>query len=363
MTRATTILAGMLLAFFVAMPLRADEGAAKFFTERGMKAVDDGDLDEAERNFTKALGEQDGWVPALLGLAKVWQGRGEKDRAIGYLTEILDRRDRGELKASDREIADQAVEILKEIDRPRLEYRELVQAYVAKLVDLAERSAKKSPDLASRCLARILRVAPDHPAAARLQKEYGIRPPSSAGGPAAAAANETLLFNGKDISDWTGSADIWSVRDGMLVATAGDAAWYMRHTTELEGDYTIIYEVRVKEDTGSEPVVGFQWALTGVYQTYNLLMFDDKFLMEHVHGGPDQKEKLATTDFYQIKGGVDRSVFNRFEVRVKGNRATCLVNGKEICRYDAPDRSVFKGYPSILVQCCTAEFRKIAFIR
>jgi hypothetical protein len=148
----------------------------------------------------------------------------------------------------------------------------------------------------------------------------------------------------------------------MVLATAPDGAFYMRHSELLSGDYTIVFEVRVKEDTSKTPVIGFEWAFTGAYDNYVALMFSDKFLMEHNHGGPKDKEKLARVDFYQVKGGVDRTVFNRFEIRVKGVRAAFYVNGHEVFHYDAPE-NVFKGVPAILVQDCTAEIRKISVIR
>ncbi len=364
MRRAALLPVCLLLLLGPAGRSPADEDAARYFTERGNRALGDKEYREAERQFTKAIGEQPGFLPARLGLARAAVGLEDRPKAVGILEGILDALEAGGPSSEEEKaVGDAAEKLLKDLDRPRLEYRKLTHAYVRKLAALLERCAKENPDLARRCFVRIVRVAPRHPLVSKLRKEHRILLAEKPGGKRGAAKpGEEPLFNGVDLEGWSGKPPIWSVVDGRLTAAVGDSSRVNRYSRFLEGDYTLVFEARLARETGEIPLFGLCFGFRGLYRRYNLFVLRDKFRFSRHEGSAEQETKLASVAYYQVKGGVDRTAWNRYEIRVRGKKVTCFVNGEEICSHESEDAD-YDGAPAMLVQDCTAEFRRIVLVK
>jgi tetratricopeptide (TPR) repeat protein len=352
MKRATLLL--LLLATSFAF---ADEDAAKYFTGRGQKALEEKDYAEAERQFTKALGEWRTHAPAVLGLAEVAIARNDTKQAISFLATCLKMRAAASGSKEGREAVERAEELLKKLDRPRFEYRELVDRYVTDLMKLANEHAKENADLARRCVERVLKVAPDHAGARALLAKVGPAPE-----PVVPAGDEEKnarqLFNGKDMDNWYGIGDAWRIADGIVTASTGGDAYQIRSKERAEGDYTLTIEMRVEQDTQTPPLVAMSVAYLGEFERQNLNVFPNSLSFVKQMGTFEDKVQLWRSEPQLIKGGFDRKKWNVYRFRIRKNRITVYINGHAVySRLGEPGE--YDGHVSITVQCCTAQFRKI----
>ncbi|MHC4472108.1 MAG: family 16 glycoside hydrolase [Planctomycetota bacterium] len=344
------------LTLALAAPLAADEEAARYFTERGRKALSESDWKEAEKNFRKAIVEKADFLPALLGLAEAVIGCGDREGGIVHLEVCLEQGHREPLSPEEREALDRAVEIFKKLDRPRYEYRKLVGDYVARLLALARQHQAKSPALARRCLERVAKVCPDHPEAKAFRVDVG-----TVAAVPKASEDEIPLFNGEDLEGWSGGPPVWSVKDGVFVARVGDGARWIRHNQELEGDYTLLFDVKVAKDTGPHPRVALCFGLYGPYEYWSLDVFKGSLTFTRHNGSAEEVDKLHKVHFYELKGGFDRQAWNAIRICVKGGKVMFMVNDRKLHEHKPASKS-FDGFVGLVVQDCTAEFRKISLL-
>jgi 3-keto-disaccharide hydrolase len=353
--RRVTVLAT--LALLLVSPLAAEEEAARYFVDRGTKALDEQKFHESERFFNKALVEESGFPAALFGLARVAHARGDKNLAAGRLEACIEACGRGATTADRDKVRKAAESLLAKVDRPRLDFMRAVQAYTRALMSLARRSIESSPDLARRCVERILKVCPNHAEAQALQPKLG------AGAAAELPDNAVALFNGKDLTGWAADPPTWTVKDGLLVGHGPDHAYYGRTKATESGDYTLIFEFRITKDWGEDPLISLIFGMRGVYERWHLSVFDTKFRLCHYpNGNADAMEKLDEIFGYQLPGGFDRTKWSTVRIVVKGDIATFYANGNKL--FERRSRAkAFDGFVGLVIQECTAEFRKIAVIR
>jgi len=354
----------LVLCFTPFVTVLADEEAARYFTRRARECLANGDLQGAEKQFRKAMTEQLGFLPAIFGLAETALERKDEKECVGILESLLDEAAKNPPNAEGRAVVTQAEAMLKKLDRPRYDYRRLLSKYVADLLALARRSEKSSPDLAGRCADRVDRLCPGHAGAKEILDRVGRPAYSSAPDRAtpAAAANEELLFNGKDLEQWEGITDRWKLEDGILVASIIDAAYFASHSKRLTGDYTLVLEMRVRE-AGRSPRLGIQFGFAGTNETFEFNIFAKEFGLKREKGA-DEEVKIAHADPLEVMSGYDQQKWNTFEVKVEGATVTISVNGKKVFTHESEDGAgVYDGYPGIIVQCCVAEIRKVAVRR
>jgi hypothetical protein len=350
-TRATIL--GLLLVLVATA--RADRESAGYFTSRGEKALAEEKNEEAVKHFEKALSEQPKYLPAMLGLARAANARGEKEEAIRHLLECLDVARNGGLPAEEQEAAWQAEALLKELEPERLEFRKIVDDYVKKLLELAKRYEKTDPELARRCAQRILALLPGHEKALAMA---GDSAPAAAAAPAAAVADESALFNGKDLEGWDGVCARFKVKDGVLEGSVEDAAYYLRGPKSLEGDYTLVFEMRITKAGADAPKVGLVFGFKGGYERFDVSIFTASFSLGRYNQSTDLVQIDRKTSA-EVRPVVILSKWNRYTIQVRGKTATVRVNGQPILTGSA-EAKAFDGFPAIVVQNCTAEFRKVA---
>jgi len=335
----------------------ADLDAARYFTGRGNTALEGENWQEAEKNFKKALGEHDGYIPAILGLGRAAQGRGDRDAAIRLLEECLERARGGGLSSEEAEAKWQAEAILKKLDKARLVYRKIEQDYVAKLLDLARRMGKKDPGVARRCAERILRLIPDHAKAKGILKDAGPAPAEVSAAPA--GKGTTVLFDGKGLTDWRGVNKNFTVENGVLTGRVKDGAYWINHKDVAEGDYTLTFEMRHSEDLGDAPRVALSFGLRSNYDRFDLNVYRSSFALGRYNKGVDNNEQIARCAHYEVPGEYDRLAWNTFRIEVRGRAVTIFVNDEKLFSHEAEEKA-YDGFPAIVVQNCQVEFRKIS---
>jgi tetratricopeptide (TPR) repeat protein len=352
----------LLLLLLSSVSAVADEDAARYFTRRARDCLASGDLGEAEKQFQKALSELPGYLPAILGLAETALEKKDEAGAIGILETLLDEAEKNPPDAEGKAVVEQAEDLMKKLDRPRLEYRKLLAEYLDKLLALARKSEKQSPDLAGRCADRILRLRPGHAEAKAILDRVGRPVSSSTAGatPAAAAANETLLFNGKDFAGWEGISNKWAVESGVMVATLLDNAYIVNHKDQQKGDYTLTVEMRVREAAKS-PRLAVVFGFLGTDESFELNVFVQSFDLTRKKG-VGNKEKLARADPFEIVSNYDQKKWNTFVIKVEGAGVFITLNGKKLFECEA-EVGAFDGYPGLIVQQSVAEIRKFSVIR
>jgi len=338
-----------------------DEESARYFSDRGAKALSDKDYEKAEKHFRKALAEHPEFLPAVLGLAETAKAQKKTQEAIGFLESCLAIAAKQKLDEEGEAIRKRALEMLKKLDRARLEYRNLVADYVGKLLKLARRHRKKDPGLTRRCIDRILTLDPDHEEALSILKEVG-----SEAGPVAkkgSRAGEKQVFNGKDIDNWAGVGPMWQVKDGILTGNAGSLAYRMRNKERIKGDYTLEFEARIVRDTDRVPNLALRYAMLGPEACYALNMYTTGFELS-TYDDAKKKKKIAGVEYYAFTNDFDRKAWNLYRFEVKGNKVRISVNGRKLFEHEGDGREgCFDGFVGIVVQHCAAEFRRIAVIQ
>jgi hypothetical protein len=101
------------------------------------------------------------------------------------------------------------------------------------------------------------------------------------------------IFNGKDLSGWEGSPDLWSVEDGCLTGVTDGSLKYNRFIVwkggvlknfELRvqvkvtpgGNSGLNYRSKVRPDLGEEVVTGYQCDVVSNRAEYNGILYEEK---------------------------------------------------------------------------------------
>ncbi len=349
--RATRAALALLLA---AAALFADAESARYFVARARKARDAGDAEESQRHFEKALEEQKGFLPALLGLAEIAASRGENAEAASYAQECVAARGARTLSAEEAEAADAAEKLLRKLDPAAAEFRRLVEGYVAKLMALAERSRAENPALARQCLERVVAVAPENGKARELLATLGARPEPAAGGGIA-------LWNGKDLDDWTGGSPTWTVKEGILAGAKEQGAVFMRHAKEPEGDFSVLFEMRIVKSMGPDPLVGMRIGARTNYDHYGIAIYrDDAWRLSRETQGAGVRE-IDVRTFKRIFKKFDPTEWNTYRLAVRGRKLTCFVNDKKVFEHEE-EPGTFDGAVALWLQDRSIEVRRVVLL-
>jgi len=160
---------------------------------------------------------------------------------------------------------------------------------------------------------------------------------------AEAADGFTPLFNGKDLSGWTGDERLWSVADGAIVGSSKDV--------KLEGNTFLSYE---------KPYGDFVLRVSAKLENHNSgIQFRSELLLNHVAAGyqADIAEKTYFGMLYEEKKRgfmpywgamspeqqaatqewVKHGDWNQFEITCEGDRVRIVLNGHTTCDINDPD--------------------------
>jgi tetratricopeptide (TPR) repeat protein len=344
-----SVLLGMLLLPGAAV---ADDESALYFLGRARDAIAAGDLDRASDFLQKAAKEKEGYPPTLLAIAEVAKRRGERDTAIRFLEACLEQRQRTDLSLSEREAMAAAEKMLAELDEARAQFRKLVADHIAELVKLAQ--GTKDPALAKECWRTILLLDRDHEGARRQLEGEAAAPAEDAGTKRAAKA--TPLFNGKDLDGLTGKGPDWSVKGGVLTGRVGKAAIMSRTERSVTGAFTLVCEMRVKEDLADNPRFGILFGIKGLWDHFGFWICEDNLRIQRITG-ENQGSDLQRCGFKRFSEKFDRSEWHVYRIRVEGKQIVCSIDDKEVFEFNGAERDL-DGPVGLFIQEHEAEIRK-----
>ncbi len=181
---------------------------------------------------------------------------------------------------------------------------------------------------------------------------------------AIAAAGETPLFNGKDLTGWTGQPGFWSVEDGAITGrtTAEQAAkqnTFLIHEKEV-GDFELKFQYRIVDAEGKSEgfgnsgvqyrskVVDPSYSVVSGYQadmecgkTYSGILYEEKGRgilakcgqkVVIKEGENPKKPKIEvvgeTLPSAEIQAAIKPGEWNDYVIIAKGNVLQHFINGK-----------------------------------
>jgi tetratricopeptide (TPR) repeat protein len=321
----------------------ADDESALYFLGRAKEALAAGDLDKAAEFLQKSAKEKEGYAPTLLAFAELARKRGDKDSAVRNLEECLALRKRDDLSARELEAILAAENMLGEIDGARVQLRKLVADHIRDLVKLA--NATKDEEVAKASWRSVLLLDPDH-AGARA---------ALAGGRPASPPSGTPLFNGKDLSGWIEGRPAWTVADGVVKGRMNGAN-VQRTEEQFKGAYTIVCEMRVRENVGEEPLFAILVGIKNNYDHFGLYLWPENFRLERKYD-EDSRSDLATYTYKRLSEKFNLADWHTYRIDVEGKRIRCSVDDREVADSGAADRDL-EGPVGFWLQDISVEIRR-----
>ncbi len=171
---------------------------------------------------------------------------------------------------------------------------------------------------------------------------------------ASAQEGYTQLFDGKNVPDWTKTADAnWRVEDGALVADKrnGNAASYLL-SKEKYKDFSLLVEVWVSEDANSGIMIRCaDIANVGDRTCYEANIFDTRSDPTYGTGAIVHYAEVSPMP----KAG---GKWNTIEFTAKGRQLTVTMNGQKTA--DVRNALFSEGPIGLQYGAGTVKFRKVA---
>jgi len=174
---------------------------------------------------------------------------------------------------------------------------------------------------------------------------------------AALHAGEIQLFNGKDLTGWTGNPKLWSVQDGAITGKTSDSGdTKISHNTFLVWengtvrDFELTFKYRIEKGNSGvqyrsklleagpfgSVVSGYQ-ADFEAGKTYSGILYEEKgrgILAkrgEKTEVGDDGKPKVTgqVGDSNEIQAAIKDEQWNDYKIVAKGNHVQHFINGKQ----------------------------------
>ena len=334
-------IAAILLSLALAGAALADRESAQFNAGRGDKALAAKKWDEAEGFYRKALEEDDSYLPAHYGIGQALIGEGKSAPAVDELRRFVDgARALSPLPPDWKALLAKADKQLSALDASGAALEKITDGYTSGLNDLAQRWLVKSPELAESLLKRVLELRPANPKAIELLAKMGKSPRSEL----------VTLYGGKDLGAWDGAAaPAWTIVDGEMLGDANGGNRTMRNLRSFDGDIDVRMEVRLVEEYGDGPVCFAMrptWNAAGDCYAFGILR-GRVFWWEIIAGKPDRT--ILTVSPTDLKKPFDPKKWNTFEMRLRANEVTVLLNGDVIGKEPRPETRK-DGYVGIQVQ-------------
>ena len=342
--------AGRLAFLMLGVVALADEESAQYFLGRAKEALAANDLDRAAEFLAKSAKEKDGYPPTLVAGAELAIRRDDRAAAIRLLEMCLDQRKRDGLTTKEVEAILAAEKMLGELDEARMEFRKLVGDHVRDLVKLA--CATKDEGVAKECWRTVLLLEPDHAearAALSGKRGAGASPPAG-----------TPLFNGEDLAGWTDGAPAWTVEDGVLKGRMVGAN-VNRVEEPVKGDFTLVCEMRVRQDIGDEPVFAILFGIKGNYDHFGLYVWRESWRLERKYE-ENRRSDLTRHTFKRLSEKFNRADWHTYRIRVEGKRIRCFVDDREIADSGGADREL-DGPVGFWLQDLSVEIRRFTLER
>ena len=170
----------------------------------------------------------------------------------------------------------------------------------------------------------------------------------------------TSMFNGKDLTGWDGSTDLWSVQDGVIVgkttvANPAHENTFLVWTNSQPGDFEMrcMFKIESHNDAKfansgvqyrSKIVKPSYWVVAGyqadmeVGRSYTGGLYEEKGrgilakrgdkVLIHADGSKDVVGKVG--DFEALEDEIKKGDWNEYVIIAKGNHLEQFINGKEM---------------------------------
>lgn len=165
----------------------------------------------------------------------------------------------------------------------------------------------------------------------------------------------TPLFNGKDLKGWIEGAPAWTVDDGMLKGRMVGAN-VNRIEEPVRGDFTLVCEMRTRQDVGDEPVFAILFGMKGHYDHFGLYLWRESFRLERKYE-ENRRSDLTRQTYKRFSDKFSRTDWHTYRIEVEGRRIRCFVDDREIADSGAADRDL-EGPVGFWLQDVSVEIRR-----
>ncbi|MEE8106021.1 MAG: family 16 glycoside hydrolase [Planctomycetota bacterium] len=325
----------------------ADEESARYFLQRAMTELDKKRFEKAEKFLDKSLEEQTDYAPAHVGYAQLDRARGRRKSAIAHLEACLAQKDRKDLSPDEKQAMKLAADLMAQLDRARVEFQKMVDAHIKRLMELADKSAAKKPDLATAAYRSVLALDPEHKAA-----KQGL---AEASGEAVPQSRGERLFNGRDLEGWSVRPPDWRVEDGLMKGKISEAAILNWKRRPVAGDFTLHVELRIVEATSDAPMCGIVFGIASTFDHFGLWIMEDGWALDRQKVEGKRKE-LASKKFQTGTRAFKTDGWHTYRIDRRGKRITCFCDTKKLWTFAGADRP-FDGHMGIWLQDQSIEVR------
>jgi hypothetical protein len=348
------LVVGLALALLGAPLAAADRETAQFLAQRGDKALQAKTWPEAESLYRRALDEDATFLPARYGLAEALVGAGQKGPGLVEMRRFVDEAAQlRPLPTAWGTLVAKARKRLVEIDAVGGELDRMIDGHVEALLALAKRWQEKDPTVAVQAVDLALRLRPGHAVAEKmkqeLQRDLGV---------------VEALFNGKDLSGWTGMGrDVWVVRDGILEGTPLpdlETAYLPRTETKFSGNFDVLMEAKIVEG-GKIPLFAIVAAMKADKDKLFFGMVKEDLCLWEYEGTKEYRERYARWQD-NLEPKLDPSEWNVYELRFRAGKIHAVLNGKELFDYDRP-ASRDGGFVGLQLQDCKVAVKRVEIVR
>jgi len=204
----------------------------------------------------------------------------------------------------------------------------------------------------------------------------------------------TSMFNGKDLTGWDGSADLWSVQDGVIVGQTTVASparenTFLVWTNGQPGDFEMrcMFKIAAHNDAKfansgvqyrSKIVKPSYWVVAGyqadmeVGPNYTGGLYEEKGrgilakrgdkVLIHADGKKEVVGKLG--DFAALEDDIKKGDWNEYVIIAKGNHLEQFINGKEMIDVtdEQSDKAATSGVIALQLhagKAMTVEFKNL----
>jgi tetratricopeptide (TPR) repeat protein len=312
---ASAVLAAAALALS-ASPASGDRETAEFFAKRAEKLLQGGDAAGATEQYRRSLAEDDGYLPAHVGLGDALSASGSKSEAAAAYRAALAVADRTKpLPTGWAELAARARKSLAAADAGGVTLERIRQQYADALVSLADRWKAKDPPLAERALRLAVDAVPGHAAATeRLEGFVG--------------KGVVVVFDGKAFDGFTPKPDddTWKIADGILRGGLARKAKGLLTERIFDADLDVRMEARLVKKLGDSPKLGIVAAGTSKHEGLLFGAFDDTLILDDLKD-ESNRLRLWTGIIRNLKPACDPTQWTKYELRLRGAEISLLVNG------------------------------------
>ena len=348
MTRARArigLVVGVLALLLGASPAHADRETADFFAKRGDRLLKDNDAGAAAEQYRRAIGEDDTFLPAQVGLGDALSAQGKTSEAAAAYRAAVAIADKAKpLPPAWTELAARARKRLTETDATGVTFERMQQKYADALVAVADKWKGKDPALSERALRIALDAVPDHPGA---KERLGVF----------VGKGVVVVFDGKAFDGFTPKEDddTWKIVDGILRGGLANQAKGLLTERIFDADLDVRMEARVAKRLGESPKIGIVAAGGTKHEGLLFGAFDDLLILDN-EKDESQRLRVWTTTIRNLKPTFDPTQWTKYEMRLRGDEISLFVNGL-LLRKERRPKDRLGGVVGVHVQDAIVEVR------